>query len=546
MKVRELGQNPISQDKPAGEDAHYEPEFEELQQEIDKLSIASASGDSTDWKRVTSLCLTILSEKSKDLLVAAYLVTGLTKTHGFEGFTVGLAFLADLVENFWDTMFPPKRRMRGRMNAISWWMERMEDFLKSQSDAPPLTVEQMEAAKKNLDNLDRILGEKSDDAPSMRELGSYLSTVPVQEPEAAPEAAAPEPEAELDSKPEQPQAASQASPQQQPAPAQPQAPQPQAAAAPPPAAPQAVPPSASQKEADAAMKGALNTLLGVADFYLKNDPTNPLSYRLRRMGAWLPLSGPPIAQNGLTMLPPPESTIKPALEHLIQGRKYEAALHACEERVTESRFWLDITRLTATALDNLGGSYKDAYDALCGETLLMTQRLAGVENLGFSDGTPFADAETRAWLKSLSLGAGGDGLGGGGDEAQKAISEAFKEAHQQIKDKKNVAGLEVMHKGLASAGSGKEKLLWRIATGRLLLLAGRPDLADSMAAAALEDITAFRLEEWDPNLALQGLQLAFEACDALGKEEDKARAHEMLLRVGKLNPAEAMRISGAK
>lgn len=119
MKVRELGQNPISPDNPSGNDAHYEPEFEQLQQEIDKLSIVSAAGDSTDWKKVTSLSVTILSEKSKDLLVAVYLVTGLTKTHGFEGFAVGVAFLKDLVENFWETMYPPKRRMRGRLNALS-------------------------------------------------------------------------------------------------------------------------------------------------------------------------------------------------------------------------------------------------------------------------------------------------------------------------------------------------------------------------------------------------------------------------------------------
>jgi len=150
MKVRELGQNPISQDKPAGDDAHYEPEFEELQQEIDKLSIATTIGGGTDWKRVTTLCVTILSEKSKDLLVAAYLVTGLTNTHGFEGFTVGTAFMADLTENFWDTLYPPKRRMRGRMNAISWWIERMESFLKSLKDADPLPQEQVENATKNL------------------------------------------------------------------------------------------------------------------------------------------------------------------------------------------------------------------------------------------------------------------------------------------------------------------------------------------------------------------------------------------------------------
>lgn len=553
MKVRELGQNPISQDKPAGDDAHYEPEFEELQQEIDKLSIATTSGGGTDWKRVTTLCVTILSEKSKDLLVAAYLVTGLTNTHGFEGFTVGTAFMADLVENFWDTLFPPKRRMRGRMNALSWWMERMEGFLKSLQEAEPLPQEQVDNANKNLNRLDESLSEKSDDAPSMRSLLDYLSLVPVQEPEPEPEpepAAAAEPEqsqSEEDAQqPEQPQ---QQDARQQKAEAAPQSaespkPAPKAAAAPP-AAPHAAAISGSDKDVDAAFRSALNQLLGVADYHLKNSPASSLSYRLRRLATWLPITSAPPAQDGKTMLPPPEETVKPSLEQMSQAGNHEALLQASEERVTEYLYWLDLTRYTATALDNLGGAYKDAYDAICGETLLMIQRLQGIENLSFSDGTPFADQETRTWLKNLSLGSGGGAMAGG-DESQQAVAAAFQEAHELLKGKKQVEAVDRLQQGLNAAGSGKQRLLWRLGLGRLLLMAGRAELADSMAQAALADVAAFRLEEWDPPLAVQTLQLAYDACDAMGGDEDAPRAKEMLLRLNRLDPSAALKISGAR
>lgn len=548
MKVRELGQNPISPEKPAGDDAHYEPEFEELQQEIDKLSIASATGEGTDWKRVTNLCVAILSEKSKDLLVAVYLVTGLTKTHGFEGFTVGVGFLNDLVSNFWDTLYPPKRRMRGRLNAISWWEERMEAFIKSLPEDAPVAAEQMAAAKKSLGDLDATLAEKSDDAPSMRQLLTYLDMAPAEE-EAQPE---PEPEPEPQPEPEEFQSAPSApQEQQQQATAQP-APQP---AAPPKQSPAPSPPppssgrkasahpAKSDKEAQEALRTGLDELLTVADFYLENDPTNPLSYRLRRMAAWLPLSGPPPASDGKTMLPPPEDAVKGPIENLLQNVNWESAIKASESRINEFRFWLDMTRFTATALENMGPAYADAAKAVAAETLLLVERMQGIENLAFSDGTPFADQNTRTWLNTLGLGAG-SGSAAGGDPAKQDVAQALQDARALLQDKKAIAAAELMQQGLNKAGTARERLLWRNGTGRFLLQAAKPDLALSMVEQALADIEAFRVEEFAPDLAVETLRLGCDACEALANEESAAKGRELLMRLARISPAEAIKISG--
>ncbi len=538
MKVRELGQNPISPDKPAGDDAHYEPEFEELQQEIDKLSIASASGESTDWKKVASLCVTILSDKSKDLLVAVYLATALTKLHGFEGFSVALVFIKDMTENFWETMFPPKRRMRGRMNAITWWQERTETFLKEQHDAPPLPSDQVETAKKNLDALDKALADKYEDAPSMRGLMTYLNMVPQQEatPEPAPEPTPPPETASQDTQ-SQPETAPQPKPSTPAqAPAQP-APQP---------APQPVAGTKDKQSADSTLSTLLNQLLSVADFYLQNAPTNPLSYRLRRMWAWMPLAAPPPADNGKTRIPPPESIVKPSLEQLVNAGNLDAALRSAESRVTEHRFWLDISRITATALDSLGAAYRNAYDAVCAETLLLTQRLQGIENLAFSDGTPFADTETRAWLQSLSLGGADGPQSGDGDAESAAVSQAFSDARALLKDKRHLDAVELMQKGLESAASGQGRLLWRMALARVLLLAGKPELAAPLNEQNLSDVTIHGLEIFSPGLALDVLTLTHECCKLFDDEKNKSQAQEILARIVRLQPAQAMKILGAR
>ena len=121
MDILELGRKPINESNPVGDDVRYEPEFEQLQQEIDKLSIASASGEGIDWNYVVKLASLILSEKSKNLQAATYLAAALVETEGVSGLLQGVTVLSDLVSTYWDTFYPPKKRMRGRINALKWW-----------------------------------------------------------------------------------------------------------------------------------------------------------------------------------------------------------------------------------------------------------------------------------------------------------------------------------------------------------------------------------------------------------------------------------------
>ena len=130
MDLLSLGKDPINPDQPAGSDVRYEPEFEKLQAETDKLSSPSSSGG-IDWEKVSDMAALILAEKSKDLLVASFLAVSQVHTRQTEGLAVGVTVMHDLVENFWDTLFPPKKRMRGRLGAIEWWIEKTESALKA-------------------------------------------------------------------------------------------------------------------------------------------------------------------------------------------------------------------------------------------------------------------------------------------------------------------------------------------------------------------------------------------------------------------------------
>ncbi|MGH9949201.1 MAG: type VI secretion system protein TssA, partial [Pyrinomonadaceae bacterium] len=76
-----------------------------------------------DFRRVIELGVDSLSNKTKDLQIAAWLSEALIKQHGFAGLRDSLKLLAGLQQNFWDTMHPEidEGDMEGRANAIAWF-----------------------------------------------------------------------------------------------------------------------------------------------------------------------------------------------------------------------------------------------------------------------------------------------------------------------------------------------------------------------------------------------------------------------------------------
>jgi type VI secretion system protein VasJ len=105
---RAIGSAPISTENPSGEPVRYEPEFERLQSEMQKLE--NFSSELIDWKQVVALSEGILKNKSKDLLVGSYLVLGLLETEGLKGLVNGLACLEGVIADHWPSLFPAANR----------------------------------------------------------------------------------------------------------------------------------------------------------------------------------------------------------------------------------------------------------------------------------------------------------------------------------------------------------------------------------------------------------------------------------------------------
>jgi type VI secretion system protein VasJ len=287
----------------------------------------------------------------------------------------------------------------------------------------------------------------------------------------------------------------------------------------------------------------LDQLAVAADYYLKLDFSNPISYLLRRYAAWLQVEALPPAENGQTMIPPPDGAVKASIENLLGSREFENAISAGESHVSEFLFWLDLSRLTAQALDGLGGRGADARVAVEQATTQYVKKLRGIENYTFSDGSPFADKDTRLWLKSLSQQGGGVG-GGGGSAAQQRIEEALAKARELVGAKKIAEGLEAMQQCLDNAGGGMARFLSHIAMARLLTEAGKLGFAKAHVDLAVEEIERRHLEDWDPDAALSGLSVAYEVYSVTEGDEAQAVAAKILERISRISPASALRICG--
>lgn len=526
MELSELGRHPISTDKPAGVDIRYDPAFDELQTEVDKLSSPAAAG-SVDWEKVCRFASEILMNRSKDLVTAGYLAVSLIYRRRNDGFAMGLMLYLDLLEHFWEDLYPTKQRARGRIRAIEWWAEKTEIALKQQKEIsfPPV---QLDLIRNNLNRLEIFLSERLENAPSLVGIREFLIGFSH--------------EAEEQSRSEQRMISVSETEEE--------APQAHAGTE------ENLPGESSFTRGLMSSQDAANGLqdginrIREASFYLwQQDLSVPICYRMTRKAAWYSVEDLPPTINGRTRIPPPTTVEKNLLFDLRNKGDAEALLKAAEARLTQYIFWLDLNRLSAEALSRLGTRFEKAHQAVCQETAFLLHRLPGLESLSFSDGTPFATPETRQWLESVVC------RGASVTEAplpfpdtnlvemEAAIGKNIEEIQLLLRKGKLIEAMEDVQEKLRAASSRREMLLWRLALTRMLVDIGKPKLAMPHIDQILMDMDRHQLEEYEPLLAMRGLRLAWLTLDAQSEQKFKDRATDVLHRIGRVDMPEMVRLA---
>lgn len=110
---------PIHPERPTGTDLrqntssqslyYHIKELRHLAKEAERrqsLGLAEDLSERPDWNKLFSACFDALTEQTKDLEIASWMLEALLRLQGFQGLKQGLEVLLHWIENYWDTLYP--------------------------------------------------------------------------------------------------------------------------------------------------------------------------------------------------------------------------------------------------------------------------------------------------------------------------------------------------------------------------------------------------------------------------------------------------------
>lgn len=137
--------------------------------------------------------------------------------------------------------------------------------------------------------------------------------------------------------------------------------------------------------------------LKLAKYTNEVSPENSLGYRVRRFGLWHSIQNvPPVNKKGVTEMTSVPADRVSEYKDLVTTQPSKELLERIEHTIVTSPFWLTGSYLAAECANNL--AYRQLSEVIREETQIFVNRVPGLLDGCFSDGTPFADEETKKWL----------------------------------------------------------------------------------------------------------------------------------------------------
>ena len=480
-----LATMPIDATDFAGTDVRYSVEFEALEGELGKSS-ALHETTAIDWGKVLAGSEALLANQSKDLRVAAWLSWALYQRESFAGLQAGLALLHTLCSRHWAELHP--RKSRTRAAALSWLLPRLEQALAVQV-AVGEQLQLFRALAGHLRQLDDCLtSHLGEEAPLLLPLCRRLDELVERASQGHPEAGA--------------VGAAIAQVKQ--------------------AATQIINPTGvveNHKDAHRNLRNLQEQARPLCSWWLKQKAGDQRALRLARTLLWLPIDAVPErnAEKITALRGLPADKPGSYRERFKQGL-YADLLHDLETSIARSPFWLDGQRMVWECLLELNAAQAMLEVEI--QLALFLQGLPGLEELRFHDGSPFADAETRAWIDAhvrphLQDPAPAPAHVPGETGALPPWEEALLHAQGQLRTDGLKVAVQHLKQGLNRAQGGRERFFWQLAMARLCFQAKKYELARTQLESLDQLLQTSGLGSWEPDLALEVLHLLHSCCELL-------------------------------
>lgn len=481
----ELAQSPNSEASYAGMDMRFSSEFESLENELGKAH-SMHGNNQPDWQKIIETSEIVLRHESKDLRVAVWLTWALHQRESFPGLLAGLGLLLYLCEHHWAAVFPHK--LRTRSAAFGWLVPRLEQaFTQNLSfkEQQPL----FQCMLEHLSRLDEIWTEHlSDDAPLLLPIRRQLQDRLKQACESNP---APSGAGRVIA--EVRQAAAQL------------------------LAPELV--VNNEKDAHKLLRMLQENARPLCAWWLRQNATDLRALRLNRTLGWLMINRLPDAddQQVTPLRGPAPDKLKGYQERFAQGQ-YADLLLELEASLAAAPFWFDGLRKVWECLQALQAEL--AMSELEVHFALLLRRLPGLVRLRFHDGTPFADPATRGWINTHITPHLQTPLPPKVADAQAAPwDEALQEALPVLRKDGLKAAIQVLRQGMQAAAGDRARFHWRLGLARLCAQASKHDLARIQLERLDHELQHSGLQRWEPELAVEVLQLLYSCCDLLPQSQ---------------------------
>ncbi|WP_312484801.1 type VI secretion system protein TssA [Stutzerimonas nitrititolerans] len=493
----QVAQLPIDEVSFSGSDIRYCSDYELLENELGKATALHETAG-TDWEKVGEVSEALLRTQSKDLRIAAWLTWSLYQRESFVGLQAGLGMLRYLCSERWETLFPQKSRTR--IAAFTWLIPRME-----QAVAEHVAIgEQLGLFTRMAEDLRALdaclrehLGEES--APLLLPLGRRLEEMVKRASQGQPQ---PGP---IENAIAQVKQVFNTSPTVE-----------------------------NEKDAHKQLRVLQDQARPLCSWWLKQKTTDIKPLRLTRTLLWLPIDSLPErnAEQITALRGIPADKLASYRERFAQGL-YADLLVDLEASTARAPFWLDGQRLAWECLQELNADL--AMRELEIQLALFLKRLPGLDELRFHDGTPFADAETRAWISAQVLPTLDPApTSSERDSIQNGTTPPWEEALQNVLPQLRKDGLkpavQQLKKGLATARGGRERFFWQLTLARLCYQAKKYELAKTQLETLDQTLKATGLADWEPDLALEILRLLHSCCELLPQNHATRESKDEIYR----------------
>jgi type VI secretion system protein ImpA len=254
-----------------------------------------------------------------------------------------------------------------------------------------------------------------------------------------------------------------------------------------------------------------------------------------------------------TRLEAPPTELRRHMKRLLIDKKYEELLEAAESAMALpcGRAWLDLQRFVVEACDGLGSGYEAIARAIRSELKALITDIPQLLDATMMDETPVANAETRAWLVSLSKGPAeqvpaaepplqaSPSSNGVGSRWPGQPTDAYSSALQALRDGQERKAFEILQQDIARKRSGRERFRRRLQLVEVCASTNKPNVAqpilDDLAAA----IEMHKLDEWeDPGMVASALATIMKMSTKI--QADKAQQQKLFERICRLDPAQAL------